>query len=730
MKAELRTVNGTVEVFVNGERQSRMWGRLSLPGELAAEKLDQYLGAGIDVYLTDMDGDCTLCWDGEDGYDYAPYDRHLERIVGRKPDIRLILYVGCAGASPYRWNARHEDQLPLLSNGDRLRIPSFASEPWLRDSCEALRRFVRHYEDSRFAENIIGYNPIQYSNEWHTPTTRNHPPLDDYSGPMRSHFRAWLREKYEGDVGALRSAWGERNVDFETAAIPSEGRRLRRGMPPLRFGEKDARVFDYETCLHEARERFIIAQCRAIKEASREPTLTCLSRAACSDMMLLSEWVDVHHGPYIYQDRKILHVNGYAKATYRARGKLHVCQIDTGTHLMPKTGGDPLGIGYIWPGPHRLNETMRESLEMLERDVAYSIARNSYHYWNEGGPGWMFPVVCHGTMTWGRFWYDAPEIKAFIAGMKEAVDQIAQAGARSAARVALVTADYLDPYLPAGSALGRLFNRSSTQRSLARSGMPVDDYVLEDFEGIDRSYDVYIFPNAFYVPTRLRDAIRARLAADRATAVWLYAPGYMDEEGADPANIETLSGFRLSVEHRDGPVQVDLPGDDHSCLRDLDGIQGFGSRTMPVSNSTSETLKDEGYVPQTESFDLPAAFHCTDPEAQVLARLEDTGKAAMAVKEQDGFRSVWIAAPGVPWQVYRNIGAEAGVHVYCRSGDQLMANDRFVALYCISGGGKTIRLPGPRRVRDALDGRPVAEDTAEVRFNARAGETRSFLIER
>jgi hypothetical protein len=729
VRAELRTVDGSVEVFVNDERQSRMWGRLSLPGELAPEKLDQYLDADIDVYLTDMDADCTLCWDGEDEYDYAPYDRHIERIVRRKPDIKLILYVGCAGGSPYKWNVRHEDQLPLLSNGDRLRIPSFASEPWLRDSCEALRRFVRHYQDSRFADNIIGYNPIQYSNEWHTPTSRNHPPLDDYSEPMVRHFRTWLREKYGDDADLLRRAWGRNDLDFETAAIPEEARRLRSEMEPLRFGEKDPWVFDYEACLHEAREQFIIGQCRAIKEASEEPTLTCLSRAACSDMMLLSPWVDVHHGPYIYQDRKILHINGYAKATYRARGKLHICQIDTGTHLLPKTGGDPLGIGSIWPGPHRVADSMWDTLQLLERDVAYSVARNSYLYWNEGGPGWMFPVVCHGTLTWGRFWFDAPEIKASIGRLKRVVDDVAGAGARSVARVALVAADYLDPHLPRGSVLDGLFDRGTVQRSLARSGVPVDDYALEDFEGIDRAYAVYIFPNAFYVPGKLREAIRAKLAEDGATAIWLYAPGCMDESGADLANIQALTGFRLNVEHRIGPVQVGPVPGDHPFFRELDGTCSFGSRTVPRPNNNWEPLDEERYEPELDSLDLPAVFWCDDPGAERVAKLEDSDRTAMAVKNEDGFRSIWVGAPQVPWQLYRNMIEHSGVHVYSRSGDQLMANDRFVALHCITGGDKRITLPRPCRVAGALSGDIVAEETRQIRFEAKAGETRSFILE-
>jgi hypothetical protein len=733
MKAEIRTTNGNPELFVGGRRQSRMLGRLALPSEWAPEKLDQYLDAGIDVYLTNVDMECSLCWDGEDTWDYEPYEWHLERIVRRKPDIRLILYVGCSGGAPYKWNVRHEDQLTLLSNGDRLRIASFASDAWLRDSTEALRRFVRHWQDSRFAENVIGYNPIQYSNEWHTPTSRNQPPLDDYSHPMVEHFRTWLRERYGGDEEALRRAWDEPGLTFETAEIPPEARRLGIVMRAPRLGEWDRPVLDYETCLEQARERFIIAQCRAIKEASAEPTLTCLARAVGGPEMcrsLKSPWVDIHHGPYHYRDRKIVHVSGYAKGTYRARGKLHIDQIDTGTHLMPKTGGDQLGMRGIWPGPFRLNDSLWESLEMLERDVAFSMAQNGYLYWNEGGPGWMFPVITHGTTTWGRCWFDDPEIKALIARLKKLVDRAAAAGAGSATRVAVVHADNLDPYVPKDVPFSRMFGRSSpTMTEIARAGAPVDWYALEDFEGIDRAYDLYIFPNAFYVPASLREAIRGKLAAESAGAVWFYAPGYMDERGPECANISALTGLRIEVRHVRAPVQVVLDEhSDHPLLRDLEDLVSFGSRTLAGSNNSWVPLDRQTDPPPHEFEDLPATFHCADRKVTVLGEMEADRRPGLVLARRDGRPSVWIGAPQAPWQLIRNILEHAGVHVYSRTGDQLFANEGFVALYCIREGEKVIRLPKACKVLDALEDAVIAEDADEIRFTARAGETRSFLL--
>lgn len=722
-RCELRTAGGNIEVLIDGKQQSHMWGRIDLPGQNAPEKLEQYLDAGIDIYLTNVDLEWNNGWNGDDTYDFRAYEMHLDRILAVKPDIKLVLYVGYAGSAPYKWCRANEDQLALLSNGDRLRMGSFASEKWLRDSTRAMKAFVTHFRNSGYARNIVGINPIMYSNEWHTPSSRNHSPLDDYSQPMREHFRGWLRAQYDGDIARLRAAWGEGDATFESAEIPSEERRLRIGMTPLPFGERDRHVADYETCLNQARERFIIETCKAVKEASDGALLTSIGRNPESLEMLKSPWVDCFHGPYRYQNRKLMNVYAYASRSYPGNGKLGMYQIDTGTHVMPLTGGDSLGIGNIWPGPFRLADNEWESEEILERDVCRAIADNRYVYWNEGGPGWMFPIVNHGTVTYGRFWFDTPGIKKLIARTKELVDRQAALNSKPAARVAVIGANFQEPYLGiSGKGINALFDTAAVLYSLQRSGAAAHDYLLEDFASMKDSYDVYIFTNAFYVPAGLRGQIRAKLKAYHATAVWLYGAGYIDEEGAALDNIEALTGFRLGIEHRMAPVQVARPDAESPLFRD---VGSFGSRTVAKSNSSDKSL--EGYVPEYESRDLPAAFYCEDQRAEVLAVLE-SGKPGMAAKQEDGFRSIWIGAPEVPWQFYRNLLADAGVHIYCRTGDYLMVNERFAALYCITGGEKQIDLPQPCQVHDALTGEKIGAGVKEIRFTTKAGETRGFVL--
>ena len=717
--AEIRMVDGNPELFINGQQTSRMLGRLSCPGEWSPEKIAQYQGSGINVFLTDVDRETTLCWDGEDGYDYRPYEWHLEKILDVNPDIFLIPYVGTAGCAPYKWNRKHEDQLPLLSNGDRLRIPSLASERWLQDSCEALRRFVQHFQQSRFAPHIVGYNVIQWSNEWHTPTSRNSPPLDDYSQPMLHAFRAWLRARYHDDVALLRSRWQDPRVTFDTAEIPSEEKRLRHtGL----FSERDhgSQVADYLTCFDDTRAAFIIAQCRAVKEASAQPTLTCLSRVG-NRAMMESEWIDINHGPYHYADRKLAHISGYPKASYKLHRKLHIDQIDTGTHLLPKTGGDPLGIIGIWPGPFRLADNMEDSLNLLKRDVAFSLGLNGTLYWNDGGPGWMFPIISHGVTTWGRFWFDTPEMNALIVQTKKLMDENRDQQAKSVTEVALLNGGGI-PGVP-----GRVFGKSSsTVTMLALSGVPYHTYALEDFDLIADPYKVYIFQDAHTIPQKLRTIIQAKLEQEKATAIWFYCAGLSDESGMDLQHMEALMGMRFEMEEKKGPIQVQLGS--HRLLHALDGITAFGSKTIFKSNNSDQRIPAEGFTPETQSVDLPALFWCTDPQAEVLGTLEGTDKAGLVVKRNGRVTHIWSAAPQLPWQLLRNVFESAGVHVYGQTGDQVFVNSRFAGIYCISSGEKVLALPRAYQVTDAFSGEVISPKTDTIRFQATAGETRCFTL--
>jgi len=93
---------------------------------------------------------------------------------------------------------------------------SFSSQKWLHDAGEALRNFVRHIENSKFGEHVIGYHICAgVSGEWSYYWGGE---FYDYSKPHLEAFRKWLCKRY-GDVEKLRKAWRDEKVTFEPATI-------------------------------------------------------------------------------------------------------------------------------------------------------------------------------------------------------------------------------------------------------------------------------------------------------------------------------------------------------------------------------------------------------------------------------------------------------------------------------------------------------------------------------
>ncbi|RMD79929.1 MAG: hypothetical protein D6820_07485, partial [Lentisphaerae bacterium] len=99
-------------LVLNEKPQPPVWGRLDAPPALAADKLAfEYLSQPIDIFITMPETIYTVCWDGEQGFDYRIYDLHVEKLVKLKPDIGLILFVGIPNGVPYRWARKHPDEL-------------------------------------------------------------------------------------------------------------------------------------------------------------------------------------------------------------------------------------------------------------------------------------------------------------------------------------------------------------------------------------------------------------------------------------------------------------------------------------------------------------------------------------------------------------------------------------------------------------------------------------------
>lgn len=117
-----------------------------------------------------------------------------------------------------------------------------------------------------------------------------------------------------------------------------------------------------------------------------------------------------------------------------------------------------------------------------------------------------------------------------------------------------------------------------------------------------------------------------------------------------------------------------------------------------------------------------------DSEAEVWACYED-GSPALAVKSLPGWRSVYCGSPLLPAALLRRIFHEAGVHIYCDSGDNLVANAGWIAMHTIHSGTRLIRLPEPRHVYDILSEKSLGEGLLEFQVTLPEKTTAIFALD-
>ena len=107
-----------------------------------------------------------------------------------------------------------------------------------------MRRFLDHVEQSEFAPHIFGYLLAGMDTEewYHWSCGSNQ--LAGYSSHMQQAFRDWLRLRYR-DVAALRTAWSDPLVTFETAVVPTREERVGELGQRFRDPATDMPVIDF-----------------------------------------------------------------------------------------------------------------------------------------------------------------------------------------------------------------------------------------------------------------------------------------------------------------------------------------------------------------------------------------------------------------------------------------------------------------------------------------------------
>jgi len=641
---------------------------------------------------------------------FTTIDGSSRYVAEAMPATKLVIRFGLDESDA--WRKAHPDELVLTETGERLAVPSLASEIFWSKSADTAKALIRWYEGQPYAKRIIAYADFWRIEGMHESTLRGW--LSDRSPVMTAAWRDYLTRTY-GDDAKLQAAWGDPQATIATAVPPAD--RLRgpareaAAIPFWQTGKDNAVLRDWLLCLRGLFHQRVRQVAAAMKEGcnGRVPIVHDMFKqmmqgwthddyfdhsvpmqpfglelmTACGSSgvaeLLDTPGMDGLITPHDYQGRGmggIFEPEGAAD-TCTLRGKLFLCEMDTRTYAGGFNGRESAPASDL-----------AEFEAITWRNLATALSRGWWPYWMDLYANWfsdpaMQPIlkrqieVVNDAVNWPH--QDEP-------GIAIVVDDSATLDTNGAGRY---------PYLAISEQL---------RLGIARCGVPYRIYLLDDL-ALEKlpPHKVWYFPNLFRCDER-RLALVKRVQKDGNVLVWGPGSGISDGEKIGPASAAKLTGFAFEVR----------PSNYQRRALALGG--------HPLTAGMAGATFGDGlaYGPQlypTDGIGLATAF-----------AEQNQQPAALAVKPMEGWTSVFAAALPLPPAFWRNAARLGQAHVWCESDDVLVASRQIVALHSVVPGPKVIRLPRPAKVIDLAAGAEVPVGNGEIRFELKAPGTRVFRL--
>ncbi len=678
VEARVEAIEGAPRLLINGTPTPPLifFGNADIPGDLAKAFMREQatFAARAGVHLFSFPVRIGRAPDGAP--DYSHGETTMSMLSHADPHARFLLRL-YPGPWPHwpEWKELPEGHRAVYADGTQGGI-SLASDYFWEPSNRDLEATIRHYESGEFGPRIIGYHVGGPDSENFLENYREKGP--DYSPVNEARFRRWLRERYGTDDG-LRQAWRRADVTLDTAPLPTSAPE-RFPMHGSRPGETVRMFYDIPDqrdwvdfgayCSDLVSDR-LLNWARLIKSTTAGRKLSVFfygytfelcgsfSGHDALEKVLRCPDIDILAGPISYMDRMGGGPGGFMAPvdSITAHGKLWINEDDTRTHLL-EPSRLPSGV-QLWQGEKA--DHPQETIGVLDRNLAAAVVHRTGVWWMD--------LMGAGAFASTDMWHlMAKRMTLFVENVDTPVPYRPDVAVVVDEKVKTLVASDWD---------GHYQTLMGFRNEIMRSGAAVGYYLLSDFmEGRVPQCKLYVFPNAFRHEGQLKAVIRSRLAREGATAVWLYVPGWMRQDGLHPEGGVQLTG--IAVERRDGVM-----GSTGESL--LQGLEwGWSAQVAP-----RPVIRDEA--------------------AEILGRYRADNLPSAARVHRDNAWHYVLGDLGANASVMRTVFREAGVHIWT-AGDEIVHTDGHV-LVIHSGRGGDVPVAVPEGVRvEALDGADGATD--------------------
>lgn len=642
---------------------------------------------------------------------FATIDGSSRFVAEAMPETKLVIRFGLDESDA--WKQANPDQLVVTETGERLAVPSLASDVYWSKSADAAAALVRWYEKQRYRDRIVAYADFWRGEGTHESTIMGW--LSDRSPVMIAAWRDYLKRTY-GDDAKLQAAWGDPKAAMATS-IPSADRlrgpvREVAAIPFWQAGKDNAPLRDWLLCLRglfHQRVRQVVAAMKAgcngrvpilhdmlkqpmqgwnisdffdPKQAMQPFGLELMAGCGSSSVAELLDLpgMDGLITPHDYQGRGmggIFEPEGAADSC-TLRGKLFLCEMDTRSYAG--------GFKRRESAPAR---DLAEFEAITWRNLATALSRGWWPYW----------------MDLYANWFSNPAMQPILARQVQVLNEAVNWPHQDEPGIAIVVDDSATLDTNGAGRYPFLAISEQLRLGIARCGVPYRVYLLEDLALTNLPpHKLWYFPNLFRCDER-RLALVKRVQKDGNVVVWGPGSGISDGATIGPASATKLTGFAFDV----------IPGNYQR--------RGLFLGGHPLTAGIAGQVFGDGlgYGPQLFPKDGVSVASAFAQQSQ--------NQSALAVKEQDGWTSVFAEALPLPATFWRNAARLAKAHVWCDSDDILVASREIVALHSVVPSTKTIRLPQPAKVIDLASGAEIEVVAQQIHFEFKAPGTRVFRLQ-
>lgn len=723
-KSEVKLHNGKPTVFVNGIAKAPLWySRPERDTQFDTAEMAGLANGGIDTSIAFVLPRETLgeLWMSDGTLKTETIDRQMLGTLAADPNSQLMVAIDTT--PPQWWLDQHPDECVKLNTGV-ISKESFSSEVYRQEVGEVLTRIIQYLMEQPYANNIVGFKitgGTTYEWQW-WGMNGNSSVIGDYSSAGLTAFRQWLRKKY-ASVEALRQAWGDAFVTFETAGVPDKAARTATTYGSVLSATENRHAIDYELFMGDMKTDAMLYFAEVAKKAVNNRLMVgtyagYLLNVTNYDMasstsqtsfqrILDSEYIDFITCPWLYSEREIGYSGDYMSAvdSITTHGKLYIAEDDDRNHTTDMFEAPDARAAVGW------TRTAEQTVETLKRNYAYAISK---------GCG-LYLYSLSGT------YFTDTQVQQLASQMMQEMTLSLGLTRKSVSDVAVFYDEQSAAYVGySGSSLtDELLSKALLmyqRRELYSMGAPYDTYVLDDLEkGLVPEHKVNIMLSATQITAAERKAIEERLCKNGNVIIWIFTAGLSDGETTDVANLSALTGMQMQL--------VSSPDGQRKQLGTVE--------VTDYDHWLTQGLADVSYG-AIEYNTLAPVIAVNDPEARVLGyHTAQNGWAAnsagLAVKEMNENGRQWVsiysAVPCFPQALLRNILTHLGCHVYDETAsDVVYADNNYVAVHSLFGGDKTIRLPRRSTVYDVFNGKIVAENVTEFTVNCEKSETRLFRL--